>query len=203
MRTGAGQSYSVLLTMPKGTEVTILDDSQGEWAKVRLASGQEGYCSKEYLTAVGSLSTATYGALATGDTAVTTANLNVRKGVGTSYGIVTTLAEGASVTILDSSHATWAKVRTASGLEGYCLKEYLSGSAATGGSSSSTGSGTSTGMTAVTQDYLNLRTGPGTNYDRVLTLAQGVSVSVLDNSCLLYTSPSPRDGATSRMPSSA
>ena len=38
--------------------------------------------------------------------------------VGTSYGIVTTLAEGASVTILDSSHATWAKVRTASGLEG-------------------------------------------------------------------------------------
>ena len=90
--------------------------------------------------------------------------------------------EGASVTILDSSHATWAKVRTASGLEGYCLKEYLSGSAATGGSSSSTGSGTSTGMTAVTQDYLNLRTGPGTNYDRVLTLAQGVSVSVLDNS---------------------
>lgn len=182
LRTGAGQSYSVLLTMPKGTEVTILDDSQGEWAKVRLASGQEGYCSKEYLTAVGSLSTATYGALATGDTAVTTANLNVRKGVGTSYGIVTTLAEGASVTILDSSHATWAKVRTASGLEGYCLKEYLSGSAATGGSSSSTGSGTSTGMTAVTQDYLNLRTGPGTNYDRVLTLAQGVSVSVLDNS---------------------
>lgn len=140
---------------------------------MRLASGQEGYCSKEYLTAVGSLSTATYGALATGDTAVTTANLNVRKGVGTSYGIVTTLAEGASVTILDSSHATWAKVRTASGLEGYCLKEYLSGSAATGGSSSSTGSGTSTGMTAVTQDYLNLRTGPGTNYDRVLTLAQG------------------------------
>ena len=122
LRTGAGQSYSVLLTMPKGTEVTILDDSQGEWAKVRLASGQEGYCSKEYLTAVGSLSTATYGALATGDTAVTTANLNVRKGVGTSYGIVTTLAEGASVTILDSSHATWAKVRTASGLEGYCLK---------------------------------------------------------------------------------
>ena len=108
LRTGAGQSYSVLLTMPKGTEVTILDDSQGEWAKVRLASGQEGYCSKEYLTAVGSLSTATYGALATGDTAVTTANLNVRKGVGTSYGIVTTLAEGASVTILDSSHATWA-----------------------------------------------------------------------------------------------
>ena len=91
LRTGAGQSYSVLLTMPKGTEVTILDDSQGEWAKVRLASGQEGYCSKEYLTAVGSLSTATYGALATGDTAVTTANLNVRKGVGTSYGIVTTL----------------------------------------------------------------------------------------------------------------
>ena len=28
-------------------------------------------------------------------------------------------------------------------------------------------------------------------------------LSILDNACLLYTSPSPRDGATSRMPSSA
>ena len=28
-------------------------------------------------------------------------------------------------------------------------------------------------------------------------------VTVYDTSCLLYTSPSPRDGATSRMPSSA
>ena len=182
LRTGAGKSYSVLLTMPKGTEVTVLEDSQGEWAKVRLSSGQEGYCSKAYLTTEGTLSTSTYGALGTGEAAVTTANLNVRKGAGTSYGIVTTLAEGASVTILDGSHATWAKVRTASGLEGYCLKEFLSSTGNAANSSNTGGETASTGRTAVTKDYLNLRSGPGTNYDRILTLAQGVSVEVLDNS---------------------
>ena len=69
LRTGAGKSYSVLLTMPKGTEVTVLEDSQGEWAKVRLSSGQEGYCSKAYLTTEGTLSTSTYGALGTGEAA--------------------------------------------------------------------------------------------------------------------------------------
>ena len=33
--------------------------------------------------------------------------------------------------------------------------------------------------------------------------AEGVNVSDINKRCLLYTSPSPRDGATSRMPSSA
>lgn len=181
LREGAGGDSPVLLTMPKGTEVTVLEDSRGEWIKVRLSSGKEGYCSKAYLTATGSLSTPTYNAPATGSSAVTTANLNVRKSIGTSYGIVTTLAKGASVTILDSSHATWAKVRTASGLEGYCLKEFLS-SSNTAGSGTGTAGNAASGATAVTKDYLNLRSGPGTSYDRVLTLAKDVSLAVVDNS---------------------
>ena len=201
LRAGAGQTYTVLLTMPKGTQVTVLDNSQGEWAKVRLASGQEGYCSKAYLATAGSLSSPTYGDLSAGGTAVTTATLNVRKGIGTSYGIVTTLAQGASVTIVDNSHATWAKVRTASGLEGYCLKEYLSGSGTTGGTPPSTGGNASASTTAVTKDYLNLRSGPGTSYDRVLTLAQGVSLTVVDNSNAEWVkvrTPSGKEGYCSR-----
>ena len=33
--------------------------------------------------------------------------------------------------------------------------------------------------------------------------SKAVSMKVSEKGCLLYTSPSPRDGATSRMPSSA
>ena len=48
--------------------------------------------------------------------------------------------------------------------------------------------------------------GRRTVFDRLPRLAQGrwISVGRLDiNTCLLYTSPSPRDGLLSRMPSSA
>ena len=37
----------------------------------------------------------------------------------------------------------------------------------------------------------------------VETIGGDLTVKIEDNTCLLYTSPSPRDGATSRMPSSA
>ena len=38
---------------------------------------------------------------------------------------------------------------------------------------------------------------------RAFALTDHDTVNGLDRACLLYTSPSPRDGATSRMPSSA
>ena len=37
----------------------------------------------------------------------------------------------------------------------------------------------------------------------LLSMYEGISISELLKSCLLYTSPSPRDGLLSRMPSSA
>ena len=44
------------------------------------------------------------------------------------------------------------------------------------------------------------------NFNRIYLLREDVIISgsgVLDNSCLLYTSPGPRDSCASRMPSSA
>ena len=41
-------------------------------------------------------------------------------------------------------------------------------------------------------------------YERVINeIAKAAKVTILNISCLLYTSPSPRDGLLSRMPSSA
>ena len=58
-------------------------------------------------------------------TATTTDRLNLRAGAGSSYGVLTVLELGAQVTVLDDSNAEWVKVRTGSGQEGYCSREYL------------------------------------------------------------------------------
>ena len=50
-----------------------------------------------------------------------------------------------------------------------------------------------------TEDFLNIVSGKGS----VLTLKDGREILDGMGSCLLYTSPSPRDYAASRMPSSA
>ena len=54
------------------------------------------------------------------------------------------------------------------------------------------------------QRFLTIFAGPGTNYLTAVVLALGLYSTVgINNGCLLYTSPSPRDQRGSRMPSSA
>lgn len=58
-------------------------------------------------------------------TGTTTANLNVRKGAGTSYGIITTLPQGTTVTIVAKDDATgWYKIRY-NGAYGYVSNIYV------------------------------------------------------------------------------
>ncbi len=85
-------------------------------------------------------------------TAQTTDYLNLREGAGVDKKVILTLSKGVTVTVLDSSDATWVKVQTSGGKQGYCSKQYLSisGTASNSGSSSS-------GTTAVTTASLNMR----------------------------------------------
>ena len=166
LRTGPGTSYRVILTMPEGTTVTIVDNSNGDWAQVRTSSGTEGYCSTEYLEFSGSSSNSETTA------AKTNAYLNLRKGPGLSYGVLFTMAEGSTVTVLEDNGGDWVKVRTASGTEGYCSREYLT---------FSSNSGSVSTTTAKTTDYLNLRTGPGTSYRVLYTMEEGSTVTVLED----------------------
>ena len=55
---------------------------------------------------------------------------------------------------------------------------------------------------------LNIMSSPGSGKTKLLEktledLSKKIKVAVLEGDCLLYTSPSPRDLSTSRMPSSA
>ena len=51
--------------------------------------------------------------------------------------------------------------------------------------------------------YHSVFKGQGMNFDEVREYQPGDDVRAIDWNCLLYTSPSPRDGLLSRMPSSA
>lgn len=181
LRTGAGTNTSVVLTLSKNTTVTVLDNTDAQWAKVKTQSGKQGYCSKQYLSFSGG-STTSGGSTASAGTAVTTSNLNMRDSTSLNGRVLLILSKGTTITLLDNSNAQWAKVSTQSGKQGYCCKTYLKiTNTAAAVSQSSAVTGTSSGITAKTTDYLNLREGAGTGSKVILTMSKGISVTVLDN----------------------
>lgn len=179
LRQGAGTNTRVLLTLSKNVPVSVLDNSNGQWAKVCTSSGKVGYCFKQYLNFSGSSSSSSSSQL----TAVTTDVLNMRTGPSTGYGIVSILQNRTSLKVLDNSNSQWAKVQASNGRQGWCCKDYLKISAVPAATPKPSPSAPkATGLTATTTDYLNLRTGAGTGYRVIVTLACGTSASVLDNS---------------------
>ena len=141
LRKGPSTSYAVIKTLSKGTEVTVVSSSNG-WSKVN-AGGVSGYVSSDYLSSTkpstGSSSSNESTSNST-STMYTTDRLNLRKGAGTSYSVITTLDKGIAVTVHSSSNG-WSKV-SVNGMTGYVSSSYLS-STKPSNSSSSTDSSTS------------------------------------------------------------
>ncbi len=118
LREGPNTTSRVLTVLETGTVVTVLDNSNAQWVRVRTSNGQEGYCSREYLNISNT-------AVAAATTATTTDHLNLRQGPGSTYSVLTVLPLGTVVTVVDNSNAQWVRVRTSNGQEGYCSREYL------------------------------------------------------------------------------
>lgn len=158
LRTGPGTGYPVILTIPKGTALSV-ESYSGTWAKVTYG-GKTGYCSTTYL--------------APPTTAIryTTDELNLRTGPGTGYEIILAMPAGSKVEMLSASDG-WAKV-TYEGTTGYASTAYLT--------STAPGPGTPTVTVRYTTANLNLRTGAGTSYPIILTMPKGSRVEVLSES---------------------
>ena len=180
LRKGAGTNTGVVLTLGKNVSVTVIDNSDAQWAKVQTQNGREGYCFKQYLNFGGSSPSGT--GSQSGGNAVTTSNLNLRDSANLSGHVILIVAKGSPLKLLDNSDAQWAKVQSQSGKQGYCCKTYLKISGSPSNAGQSTNSGSPSGNTAKTTDYLNMRKGAGTNYKVILTMGKGVTVTVLDNS---------------------
>ena len=119
VRSGPSTSYSITTKLYKGDKVEILETSNG-WHKIKASNGKIGWVSGDYIkVSSGSTSQTSYKATVTAD------SLNVRKGAGTSYSVITKLSKGTVVDVLESASNGWKKIKTSNGTIGWVSGSYL------------------------------------------------------------------------------
>ena len=139
-RSGAGTKYSIIGSIKKGTEVSVISESNG-WSKINYG-GKTGYVSSNYL-ANKSESSNNGSSNTTEDVKynkiVNASGLNFRTGPGTNYSKIATLSYGTEVGVISESNG-WSKV-SYNGKVGYVSSSYLANkSSNSNGSNSSTSS---------------------------------------------------------------
>ena len=148
-RKGPGTNYSIIKTLSKGTKVGFISESNG-WAKINY-NGSMGYISSKYLVAINSNNnntneeadnTVKY------NKSVTGSRVNLRKGPGTNYPVVTSLIRGTSVGVISESNG-WSKINY-NGSIGYMSSSYL------GTINSSSNEGESTNSSSQADRVINL-----------------------------------------------
>ena len=119
VRSGPSTSYGITTKLYKGDKVEILETSNG-WHKIKASNGKIGWVSGDYIkVSSGSISQTSYKATVTAD------SLNVRKGAGTSYSVITKLSNGTVVDVLESASNGWKKIKTSNGTIGWVSGSYL------------------------------------------------------------------------------
>jgi cell wall-associated NlpC family hydrolase len=167
LRAGADTNSTILATATQGTQVAVLENQTSGWYKVSW-KGTVGYMSADYL----SVSLKADADLGSATLNTDGAPLNLRSGPGTSYDKVTTIPANATLTITGMDNG-WYKT-TYNGVTGYVLSDYVTLS----GSSVTAASATSTGVLNTDGAPLNLRSGPGTSYDKVATIPANATLTI-------------------------
>ncbi len=170
LRKGAGTNYAVVAALNNGTAVEITGTS-GNWSRVNVPStSQYGYVYTKLLKTSGGVSTVTpsSGVRTTGRIQSSDGYANFRTGAGTNHSIIARLDNNVMVSIL-GSEGNWYKVQlTDAGRTGYVYKTLVQT--------------VNTVATKTTTGNVNLRSGPGTQYDRKTVVAKNTRVSVLEYS---------------------
>ena len=191
-RSGPGTNYSSKGVIASGTTVTVTDTSNSEWYAVRLANGSTGYIFAQYLKVTGTPSatpTPTPTQAPSNDGTVQaklTADVNLRRGAGTNYGVIKVIGTGTTVTVTDASNSQWYKVKLSDGTEGYLFSEYLKvtsgdiNSAKPSATPTPTPAPSNGTVQAKTTSDLNVRKGPGTSYGIIKVIDMNVTVTVTE-----------------------
>jgi len=188
MRSGAGTSNAVLLTIPKGGTVTVHSTSNG-WSNVTY-NGKKGWVSAKYLTVVTAPTAPAPAPIptkpaptapATAGTSKTTVNLNMRTGASTGNSIILTIPKGGTVTVHSTSNG-WSNV-TYNGKKGWVSAKYLTVVTAPTAPAPTTPAPTPPAApgvigTSKTTVNLNMRSGAGTGNAIILTIPKGGAVSI-------------------------
>ena len=181
-RTGPGTNYSSKGVIPSGTGITVTDTSNSQWYAVRLSDGSTGYIYAEYISVSGS-NTAEDGEV----NAKTTADVNFRTGPGTNYNSKAVIGSGTGIIVTDTGNSQWYAVRLTNGSTGYIYAEYIRitgdvGTPSAPAEPTPAPSNPEAEQTAKTTEYVNFRTGPGTNYSSKGVISLGTTVTVTDTS---------------------
>jgi len=133
MRSGAGTSNRILLTIPNGKSVKLTGSKKSGWYQVTYSS-KTGWVSGTYLSNISMPSKSSKAPKDSSKkseskasktkTAKTTANLNMRTGIGTSHRIKLTIPRGKTVTITGAKKSGWYPVKYA-GRSGWVSATYL------------------------------------------------------------------------------
>lgn len=148
VRQSASAESAVLGTLDKGTAVDIRSDLGNGWLEIAYQASV-GYVSGQYIQ-----SSAPTGKVNTG-------TLNVRSAPSTQADKVGQLSSGTAVEVL-SQQEGWYEV-TGGGLTGFVSSQYITLDS----------QATSTAYIKVTEGPLNIRSGPGSSYDKVGSLRTG------------------------------
>lgn len=171
MRSGAGTSYNIVVTVPAKTSVTVTDTSNSGWYKASYKNKQgkqyKGYISSKYLkkdkAAKKDAATGTYTA---------TGNVYMRKKADKQSDAVIVIPEKASVTVTDTSNSKWYKAtykKKGEKYTGYVSSKYLKKAADPAVTYTATGN-------------VNMRAKAGMKYDVVVVVPVNATVSVTDTS---------------------
>lgn len=148
LRASMSTSSQKLVTIPKGSKVTLVMKYSNGWSKVTY-NGRTGYVSSNYIKVAGSSNNTTpTPSPSYGKTARTTAVLNLRRGAGTNYSSIMKIPQNATVNILARYSNGWSKVNY-SGRTGFVSSQYLT----TGGQTNNNNNNNNSVVTRCTSGY--------------------------------------------------
>ncbi len=185
VRYGAGINSAAVGYLKSGQQVFVLArNADSSWYQIQWSDGT-GWASAAYLSLVGSPTTAPV----SGDTpygVVLSAYLNVRTGPGINYAILTTVAGGDILSIVGrTADNSWYQVDTAAGT-GWIYSGFVATRNEYGASpvttSSAAGAAIAGPIAIINTGALNIRSGPGPQYDRIGTLAGGTETQIIGHS---------------------
>ena len=179
-------SGSVIYEYLSRNDVVTILDSEGSYYLVRTEDGETGYVAK---SAVKAAETETPSPTETPESggsssrqgtiklSSSSSNLNLRQGPSTSTDVLATLRHGQSVTVTGES-GDWYAIEV-SGYSGYVMKTYVTFSEDEESSSGSSEVFPAVIRLSSSSSTVNVRSGAGTNYSKIGSLTNGVSVNVV------------------------
>lgn len=193
VRSGPGISYEQIDRVHKDQEVTLLAKKE-DWYKISLADGKSGWIagwlldvSEEESTEAGN-SDGSKSQMPKKEVTITASNVNIRSGPATTYTRITQVNQGTAFTWLGEENA-WLQVKLSDGKPGWVagwlaeVKE-IPGETIVVDSKKPEQPEEQTviGRTAVVdRPVVNIRSGPGTSFERLTTVSAGQGFPILNH----------------------